>query len=310
MSTINETATKPIDAFNKSDSREVFNYKGEEIVSVISNPMDHLDALARLAPRSEYFAASAIVGSLGYSVINQLLWQHRKASATTRLEAPTIDIFNDDYGDTYERMATEQAMHDIGMESLPNFDALKLIGAYKKLLRHQMGNIIQARDFPVRKPHEILHEMLNGERAKSEELDAAYAAITEEEIKASPAAKAIREAIERRKANLAVHDLAKEKSETEYVLSELQKAMPEDLDDEKWAEIPVWMQYKLTTMIHRQVVNAVASESANRERDTNNLSELIELCSVVQLELEAAGRTSEVKLAFVQQRLTERHVLQ
>jgi hypothetical protein len=277
----------------------------DAVTPKISNIVSYLNDLVNIAPRNEYFAGNAIVTSLGYTIINQILWAFRKSQAALNTPAPSIDIFNDGFGEQYETRATEDQMEGNGMAQLPAFNALALKGVYKSLLRMQVGNIAFSADFPVRMPHEILHEMLTKEN--DELIAKAYAAQSAKEIEQSRAAAAIGAEMLKQATAQKVRNASKNKIEMDHVLDELQKTMPDQMTDDKWDDIPLWMQYKLTCSVFKQVVKAIAIESRSQPEGSHTRDRLLDLIDVMQLELEAAYNSAEVRLAFALERLDERH---
>jgi hypothetical protein len=278
-----------------------------EPCNVLTNPMEHLEELASLAPANEYFAGNAIVGSLGYSLLNQLLWNFRKLNAAPKAPDPVIDIFNNSYAEQFERRLADEAMEDNGHSTLPTFDATKLIGAYMHMLYVQRGNFQFSEKYPTRMPHEILHEMQTQDR--SNEVNKAYEELEAKMIEESPAANAIRAEQNRAKRALAEHQVKAHKAEQAYVLSLLQKEIPARMTEADWQSIPLYIQYKWTVFVYKQLLKAIVQEQRVSDRSDDKFERLLEMVNTVQLELEAAARTSEVKLAFEEERLDERHEL-
>lgn len=271
----------------------------------LSNLTAYLDELANIAPRNEYFASNAVCTSIGYTLCNQLLWDFRKKQTALNTPAPTVDIFNDGYGEMYEQRATRNQMIDNGMDDLPIFNALALKGTYKSMLRMQLGNTAYAAEFPVRMPHEILHEMLTQEN--DELIAKAYAAQSASEIASSKAATLIKAEMMKQASSQKERNAPKNKVETDFVMNELQKAIPEPFSDEIWNELPLWVQYKLTTSVFKQIVKAIATESRKHPEGSHTRDQLLEMIDAMQLELECAYRTAEIRLAFNMERLNERH---
>lgn len=275
--------------------------------SVLTNPMDHLETLVTMAPANEYFAANAIVGSLGYSLLNQMLWNFRKLNARARAPAPTIDIFNDSYAEKFVRAASEDMSEDNGHTKLPEFDATQLTGAYMHMLYMQRANLQYAEKYPVRMPHEILHEMQIQDRAS--ETAAAYEKIDAAIINASPAATAILAEKKRNMQVVSAFQAKQHEVEQAYILTQLKNAAPERLNEAAWQAIPLYIQYKWTVFVYKQVLKAIVQEQRAIDRSSDKFDRLIELVGTIQLELEAAAGTSEVKTAFAEERLDERHEL-
>ena len=130
-----------------------------DVPTMLSNITSYLDRLAALAPRAEYFASNGFVTSLGYYVVNQILWEYRKANAVHNVGD---DITDDGYDYPDARPISEVAPQ----AELPRFNAVPLLGAYKVALRQQRGTAFAA-DYPPTTPNEILGAMLTSEDRKS-----------------------------------------------------------------------------------------------------------------------------------------------
>lgn len=276
----------------------------QETATMLTNVNTRFNELVCIAPRNEYFAGNAVCISLGYTILNQMLWKHRRDNSVKAPE-PTIDYLNDAYGEMYEQRATDAQMHDNGMDKLPVFDAIPLLGVYKNLLRMQVGNTAYAADFPVRMPHEIVHEMLTKEN--DQQLAQAYASLTAQEIAQSRAAQAIGAAMAKLTSSQKERNISKNKAEMDFVLNEFKNKCPDKLTDEVWATIPLWVQYKLVCSVFKQVVKAIAVETRKEPTGSANRDRLLALVDEMYLELEAASKTAEIKLAFALERLDERH---
>lgn len=290
-----EAGTATIEAMNLST----------DIAPLLSNPMETLDQLANLAPASEYFASNAILGSLGYTVCNSLLWTFRRANAKPKPEEPTVDIFNGSYASMFEKRADREMSEDNGHAALPEFDSLALTGVYMQMLYMQRGNPDYSGKYPAKMPHEIIHEMQVQDRDR--EIAAAYGVVEQLQLDASPAARAIKAARTRAAVAIDEHKARVHKVELDYVLTCLQRTMPERLTDEAWSAIPLYIQYKWSVAVYKQTVKAVAQELEAKKRDSDRLDCLYDIVNALHLELEAAARTAEVRTAFDQGRLDERH---
>jgi len=275
-------------------------------IHVLTNIQEHLDTLQNLAPRNAYFACSAVATSLGYTIVNQLLWANRKANAKTAAK-PSIDWLND--GSAEQHIAETNAAHveEIGLQSLPQLNALLLTGVYKGMMRRQMANVAYCVDFPPRQPNEILAEMLSNDNTA--ETAAAYKELTDKEITTSRAVLAIRAEMAKQSKMQTIRDEAKHKGETEYVLGELMNSRQGELTDELWEGIPLFVQYKLTISVWKQTVKALVFSINTTAEPDDIQARLFDLVNTMQLELELAARDPEIKLAFALEKLDERHEL-
>ena len=252
-----------------------------------------IDDLYKIDQRAGFFALNGLTTSLGYSVLNAHVWAYRKSRSTKPLNS--IDIFNDGFADDYESIASARNVVDLGFDTLPQYDMTKLTGVYKRLL-YQANTDELAKSFAPRMPSEILLE-LTKRREESPEVIAAYASYHETLIAKSPAAAAIVEAQRVQAARQAERDTKDAAVTTDYVLSELQGTRPEGMNDDTWEGVPMWIRYKFVFGIHKQACSAIAREQQLRDSDFDKMDALLALAGVLQLELEAAARTSEVKAA-------------
>lgn len=276
------------------------------VPTLLSNIDTTLNALAAVAPKSEYFASNGIVTSLGYYVANQLLWEFRRTNAVIA-DTPLGDVTDD--GHIYPTSRSDPKadfMHDAGMQELPRFNALPLVGVYKTLLHMQKGSVY-ASDFPVTTPNEILAKLITGER--EEETRKAYEAVGNVEINASRAAAAIKHQIAARIAARPVFT-DRNKHEMQAVLDTIKKTAPETLTDDLWTGIPVWVQYKFSMSVFNQVIKAIAYDTTINPEGSDTRTRLLTMADELMLELEAANKHPDVKLAFALDRLSDRHVLE
>ncbi len=279
------------------------------IAPLLTNPMTRLHELHKLSDSAEYFAANGIVGSLGYSVVTNLLWDYRKRNMPEAAPAPSIDIFGGEFQELYAAQAKDVAMVDNGYAKLPDFVITKTLqGVYMNLLYAQRGNPSPtALKYPVTMPNQVLHEMQT--RDRTAELNAAIQVQEDAELAASPARHALAAATSGTKKAFDEHQVRMHKLEQESVLKALRDTLPEPLSNAAWESIPLYVQYKWTMSVYNQAVKAFAYERALPKRDSDKISRLLDMISEMHLELEAANRTAEVRLAFDLGRLTERHGL-
>lgn len=276
------------------------------VTPLLSNIDGTLTKLCSLAPKSEYFASNGIVTSLGYYISNQLLWDFRKTNAKIA-DTPQDDVTDDGHIYPSSRsIPKDDFMEAAGMSELPRFNAIPLIGAYKTMLHLQKGSVYAA-DYPVTTPNEILAKLITGER--EEETRKAYEAIGNVEIAASRAAAAIKHQIAARVAARPTFT-DRNKVEMAAVLGTLKKAAPEVLSDDLWAGIPIWVQYKFSMSVFNQVIKAIAYETTVEPNGSDTRTRLLAMADELMLELEAANKHPDIKLAFALDRLTDRHVLE
>lgn len=276
-----------------------------DIAPILSNPSGYLNTLANLSPGAEYFASNSILASLGYVVINQFLWAYRKEHAKDKPAQKTIDDFNDEYADMFAKDVDKAMTRDNGLSKLPEFDAIPLAPVYMWMFYMQRGNAAYSTKYPPRMPYEVLHEMQTQDR--SAEIQDELRKLDNARIAASPARFALM--AEKNKAAKVLEEfvLKQHRAEMDHIVKSLACLVPDELTDGHWASIPLFVQYKLLFFVYKQAVKTVAKMTEAYKRDDNKFNEAIELVDTIHLELEAAARTPEVKLAFESGRLDERH---
>ena len=275
-----------------------------EVTPHISNINVYLDQLDGVAPSARYWASQSILNSLGWNVVNQLLWQHRKS--VQRATADVGDsVFGDDEMSKYPVAA--RSLEEVGFEpSLDQLDALALIGVYKRMLWQQTNSVFAAKN-PPQSPNAVLGGMLQNEREEAKAK--AYATAARTEIAACAASAAIKHAmVARYEQSAVVTD--KTKAEIDYVIHAIRFQAQEDLTDEIWANIPIWVQYKYAVGVFKQIVKAIAYEWQIKPEGSYACQELMRMAGELKLELDCAARTKQVKLAFATGRLDERHEIE
>ena len=283
------------EAFNKTAMFSI----GESSSAILSNVMQYVDELNKLAPRNGFFAINAITSQIGYALCNQLLWDYRRKSQAIALPAPTIDIFNDEASAKAEETEVSKRTLALGLPELPRVNALPLTGAYKMLLRLNLSNQL-SKDFPAQMPHEVIHRLQSPENPG---LDAAYADMQQREISNNAAARAIRQAMSTIGTKIAASNEARNKAEADHVLREIQSHPSGELTDATWEDLPVYFQYKMVYAVQRQAIKAYAYLMSISNEIDDTASRLGDLINTMQLELEAAAATAEVKLAFTLERM-------
>lgn len=263
------------------------------------------DALTDTGGMHEYLAINAITTSLGYAVVAQLLAEFRKLSAP-QIPEPEIDVFSN-YQELYDEQMRAERTTELGYTALPVFHAVPMAGVYMRLLFGQRADPKYGPRWPAKPPHEILHEMQTGDRAKL--LMAAYAEIDKDIIgRDNPALANIEAALEKSNRARDEANAAKFPAERDYVLRALQKARPSPFTDDVWDELPLYIQYRYSVMVYNQYINAIRSQRQDRERNLENLSTISDLAQQVgmlHLEIEAAFKTAEVQAAFAQGKLED-----
>jgi hypothetical protein len=267
---------------------------------IINNVMESLNELNNVAPRAAFFARASILGSLGYAVCSQLIWNNRRARLHINEAAPDIDIFNNERADASVEVASKRNASEQGMVELPDWDATPLAGVFKSMLAEQCGEAL-AKQYKPTMPHEIIRGIFSNNNEV--ELDSAYADMINREIGSSSAADAIRKAMGVLDNKLNDKQIADHKYEENTVLSHLQFVATDNLNDQAWETIPLFVQYRFAYAVYKQSLKAFAFLMRTNRRPDESATRLIKLIDSLTLELQAAGRTPEVQLAFDLERM-------
>jgi hypothetical protein len=139
---------------------------------------------------------------------------------------------------------------------------------------------------------------------------AAYETFEMERFKNSPNFAYIEAKLKENKVRQDARAIRKAQDEIDHIHSELAAIPYEPFNDGAWSRLPLWAQFKLTRSVHKQVISAIANENEKPADERIHLEALNDLGEVVLLELEAADRMPEVRLAFEKGVLNiERHSL-
>jgi hypothetical protein len=284
----------------QSPSPTTIDHTGQEILPMISNLNVHMDELHAISGRNAYFALNAVCNTLGYSIVNQMLWKNRKEQQRMSVDAPTIDIFNDEAAEAMDIESARGFAGDLGFTTLPEFNAIPLTGAYKRILQLQRADFTLSKDFPATMPHEILHRL---QQPQEQGVNDEYVKFMEKEIESSAAADAIKNAVKALGTKLDEREQAKKNNENDIVLKQIQGYLSEQLSDELWEGIPQYMQYRLVFPIYKQAIKALAFLIAKDKKPDAAVSRLLKLIDTITLELQGAARTEELKMAFDMERM-------
>jgi hypothetical protein len=281
-----------------------------EVAPILTNATTRMDELVKFSESADYFAANGILASLGWNVINGLLWNFRQRNATAAAPEASVDAFADMINTRSGRGEQDRMSTDNGFDATERFDYTQdfCVSVYKQLFFNQKGSTVQAAaKFPPTAPHVVLHEMQVGNRDK--ELSEAVSEFKKEQLQKSPARLELEAATAVTKKVFDAHQTKMHKLEESYVLNEIKRVLPEELTDANWAMFPLIAQYKWTFSVYRQVIKAYGYESSLDAPDEHKLQQLADLAGEMRLELEGAARTKEIRLAFTNGQLTDKHEL-
>lgn len=264
--------------------------------------------LTRLDPRSAYLVRKNIATSLGYAVVLDLLAEYRAAHAAKAPE-PTIDLYSR-WADQLEQERAAAHTTELGYAALPPFHASAWAGVFQRETYMLRGDAQFAPKMPPTQPHEILHALHTGQIGNDAATVAAYSALERELIGVNnPALANILQAKQRISAQRSEADRIKNEAEKAYVLDALANTQPVPMDDAAWFELPLYIQFRYSTMLYNGLAKAIAFESSrrNHEEDLDKIRTLSQAIGVLHLEIEAAMATGEIKAAFAQGKLDDRH---
>ena len=301
----NPTMKQKLSKALKADQAKATREAKQEKVFVISNIADAIDQAGTLDPMLGYKVMHNFVRSLSYYTLSGLLWAYRKAGRKASFEiASGIDPMNDGSAEQDEAVARAANMEEIGFEQLGTFDAVPFVGVYKKYYRLLSCDPYGTKD-PVEPVKSILANVIGGRN--DEVLQAAY----EEEAKKhqSPIDTALAKRTTEVKARVAAIDAQRQQVEADYVLREMLGIKQCDLSSHLWTTVPLWLQYKWTAGLYNALLTQIAFINATQQYPDASMDNVKALAETLHLELECAARNSEVKLAFIEGRLEERHRL-
>lgn len=273
---------------------------------IINNPLETVDKLNNLSAFHGFNALSSICNSLGWYVINALVWEWRVANKTVikskfdifdnDAPVPTLDDMAEARNEAAAERAAEQNVIDNGFGVLPKVDGIKFAAAYKGMLKSLQGYTeYDLSRLPM--PNGIFNQMMEG--VDGRRVDEAAAKFTERLI-AHHASKAdIEKSMQRRLTAAPPRDIARETKQLDHVMLSLQRVVREPLSDATWGMLPLWAQYKISHNVRQQVIQALTLELSRKNiSDRKNEIELLDLLEEVDLELRSAASNAEIKLAF------------
>jgi hypothetical protein len=284
--------TSTVKIGNAIHNAEVISRDG---TSILSNPMEYIDELSRYNPFWGNVALRVLCSAIGWYAVNSTLWDYRKRNQQPQYTS-SIDWLNDSIATIKEKEQSQENFEQQGHSSLQFVDGHKFIGAYKYLFM-LVTSSQDAGNFELPSPAVLYDRMRQKDKDRSEVL-AAYDTFEMERFKDSPNYKYAKERLERNKIANDARAQKKAQAEIDHIHAELASVQMEKFDDAVWMQLPLWAQFKLIRSIHKQVIAAIANEMEKPVDERMHLDALNELGETVLLELEAADRTPEVRLAF------------
>lgn len=297
MTDIDETAVaRGLNAKAQIAERQSIDQPIDNPAPLLTNAVTRLDALAAIAPDREYLCANGIVTSLGYYIANALLWEFRNANKVNTEDDEVIP----------EGIAPRVTdVSDLGLSQLPRMDGKQFLAAYKRLYFMQKGSAYAA-NMPPKKLKDIALEMITN--GKVDQVKREYDRLHAAELSTSKSAAAIQHKMANR-AQSTTQFTKRNEAELAYIVDTFNFVAHDALDDELWQQMPLWLQYKYCVMIYNGIIQQIAIDIA-RDEQHERRQVLLNMADDILLELEAAARKAEVKQAFAEGRLDERHVLE
>ncbi len=283
--TIQEGALHAFDEFVKNKSN-----------TVLSNPMSYIDDLSKYNPFWGSVALRVLCSTIGYNVVNTILWDYRKRNKAPEYKSG-IDWLNDSIADIQAKEESEKSLESKGLETLHFLDGNTMIGAYKYLFMLVTGSGEDAGNMELPSPAVLFERMREKDKDRSLVL-AEYETFQMERFKDSPNFEYVKARLERNKKANDTRAVRKAQDEIDHIHAELASVKHEVFDDGVWARIPLHMQFRIIKSVHNQVNSAIANEMEKPADERTYLEDLNALGEVLLLELQAADREAEVKLAF------------
>lgn len=262
--------------------------------AILSNPMDSIDELAKRNPFWGNVALRVLCNTIGYSAVNTILWDYRKRNQVPAITS-TIDWFNDTMAEKQAKASSDENFEEQGHSKLAFVDGQKMIGPYKYLFML----VTQSDDSNMQLPSPAaLYDRMRQRDKERGEVLAAYDTFEMERFKESPNYQYMVARQERNKRANDVRAIKKAQDEIDHIHSELASVKYEVFDDNVWSLIPLHMQFRIVRSVYNQVTAAIVNEMEKPADERVHIDVLNELGESILLELEAANRDTEVKLAF------------
>lgn len=264
----------------------------DKSVSILTNPMQYIDELVKYDPYWGDIALRNLCKAIGYSAVNTVLWDYRKRNKAPEVTS-TIDWLNDSVAEAKAKEDSKTSLKDKGLETLEYLDGNTVIGPYKWLFDQIPKDNGSKMELPT--PPVLFASM----RTKDKEpVLSEYDSFEMEHLKASANFEYIKAKIEDDKKKAEVRVGLKAQDELNHIHRVLASVRSEKFDDDVWARIPLYVQFRLAKYVHNQVNSAITATMKEPADERLYLRELNAMAETILLELQAADREPEVKLAF------------
>ncbi len=273
--------------------------------NTVSNPMEYIDKLQKMSPHWSNIAQRVLCSTIGWYAVSAIMWAYRKGNAAPKVES-SIDWLNDSINARKEQIENERVQHEQGHAKLPFVDGLQFLGVYKWLFNEiQCSPEIRSMELPS--PAQ-LYARMQRERDSAEAL-ASYEKFENDELRASKVYADVVAKTKDRDSNANARARLKAQDELDHIHSELASVRFEPFNDDVWSRFPQWTQFRIARSVYNQIVSAIVAQDDLKPEDRIHKHDLIVLGSELRLELEAADRMPEVRLAFEQNVLKDQHRL-
>lgn len=272
--------------------------------SLLSNPHETIDELNKLSPFWGDIATRVVCTTLGWYVVSALVWELRKANAAPKVTSH-IDWLNDSLNMAKELAENEKNIEEQGLEKLAFVDGTQFIGAYKYLYLQIDKEANNNMELPT---PAVLYARMQQMRDDQQTL-AAYETFENERYKNSPTFKYIQERSELRRKQMEERNANRAQKEIDYVHEQLSAEPAIVLDDGTWNKLPLWARFKIMRSLYNQIMSAVVAEDEKPADERIHKEALVKMGEDLLLELQAADREPEVRLAFKQEVLKSQHAL-
>lgn len=262
---------------------------------VISNPMTYIDEITKHNPFWGDVALRTFTQAIGFEAVRAILWAFRKRNQEPTVTSD-IDAFNGMLADIKKKEFDDEVTEMQGNRKVPFVEGIKFVGVYKWLFM-QCAQAQSEVGFELPSPAVLFGRLMerDADRAVVQE---AYETFQMERFKGSAVSKDVLARMERNKKANDARTQRKSKLEIDHIHSEIRDTTMVAFDDHAWSALPLWAQYRYMLSVYKQAVAAIAAELEKPADERDHFEALDDLAKTIRLELEAARRDEQVKLAF------------
>lgn len=264
---------------------------------IISNPMPYIDELMKLDDYWGAVAQRTLTQNIGTVAVRAVMWEQRMRNAAPKVTS-TIDAFNGMLADVKKKEFDGEVTKMQGNRNIPFIDGVALLGVYKALFIDACHIAGDSESKLLPKPA-VLYSKANEKNTDEAAVEEACNTFQMERFKNSPVYDDVITKMQSNKVKKDARELRKAQDELDHIHTEIAHTPMVQLDDDDvWASVPLWGQYKWMLSVYRQTTSAIASELKKPATERDNFDALDDLAKTIRLELEAARRSEQVMLAF------------